>query len=155
MLDPISFAAGGVAVLVGKTVLSYVMGDDNGIIVKEKVVPPPPPPPMPMIKAKVRLFVSDMQSVISGEAVYQPDAENGRGCEGNAICDGEDKKQKMRRRRRVSKCSMPVITAEVLGSVKLRRSGPVAIRERRPATVNESPICADCLDQKSKLRHVT
>ncbi len=143
MLDPLSFAAGSAVVVAGKLIYDAAVSFSRK---GSPSLPPPPPPPMPKTKARVRVFVDDIQSVISC-SISQPYVPS----EGAIPAPPKEKKAK------TGECvpkSGFVVSDGDLHRIRLKPTQTKASDHSRRPPVNQLPICADCISQKDKLKHV-
>ena len=137
MLDPLSFAAGGFTVIVGKLFLNAISSSNP---VDERTLPPLPPPP-PKSNVRIRLFVKDMGSLLKTKAddvyVQSDDTKNESKNEVKTL--------------QVIKTSLTVNLKDIL-QVKLR---PIVVQTKQSQKTNPAPFFTDCILQKTKLRHVS
>lgn len=131
-MDPLSFFVGGAVVILGNIALHTLK--------KEQTAPPPEPPPMrAMEKARIRIMVKNLASVL----------EDPEGCE--RIENQTRPKTGGMSRETIDFTNRMVITVDDLSGIKLKPTSSHNTRQLAPATDTASY----CLgQQKSKLRHV-
>lgn len=139
MIDPISFLAGGAAVVAGKIALAMLTSNpapSSDVIVIEMMAKPPPPPPMMMPrKTKTKIFVPDMGAVLQ------------RAVDGSPM--GSPPARKVMSPSKSSSAPV-VVTSDDLRRVRLREAGPP--QKWEPAPVNTAEFCKNCLLQKAMLK---
>jgi hypothetical protein len=155
MVDPMSFAAGGATVVLGRLVVSSLMSPGGGVLGRMLCPPspPPPPPPLPRTKVRVRLFVGNMRSILC----RSEDDEGGGGSAARSrdgVCHLDVGPSSSTAVHPDFVQGTAVVTLDDILRVKLRPQARGDADRPAAVAVNQGPQCASLAAQRTRLRRL-